>query len=73
MIKVYANSLLAVLNSRAVLGSNSRDVSDSTELSTSFQVARHPDNIFSQVSMLFLFCFIILSYACKKGSNTGKY
>ena len=52
MIKVYANSLLAVLNSRAVL-SNSRDVSDSTELSTSFHVARHSDNIFNQVSVLF--------------------
>ena len=61
MIKVYANSLLAVLNSRAVLGSNSRDASDSTELSTSFQVARHPDNVFSQVSMLsFLFYHVIL-------------
>lgn len=72
MIKVYANSLLAVLNSRAVLGSNSRDVSDSTELSTSFQVAHHPDNMFSQVSMLFM-GFIVLSYAGKKGSNTGKY
>jgi len=48
--KLYANSLLAVLNSRAVLGSNSRDVSDSSELSTSFHVARHQDNIYiSQV------------------------
>jgi len=47
--KLYANSLLAVLNSRAVLGSNSRDVSNSTELSASFHVARHSDNIFNQV------------------------
>ena len=58
MIIVYANSLLAVLNSRVALGSNSRNVSDSTELSTSFHVARHQDNIFlSRVSMPFFFWF----------------
>lgn len=71
MIKVYANSLLAVLNSRAALGSNSRNVSDSTELSASFHVARHQDNIvLSQVSALLY--FIMLSYPGKKDSNTGK-
>jgi len=45
--KLYANSLLAVLNSRVALGSNSRNVSDTTELSTSFHVAPHQDNIYS--------------------------
>jgi len=44
--KLYANSLLAVLNSRLALGSNSQDVSHSTELSTSFHVAPHQDNIY---------------------------
>jgi len=44
--KLYANSLLAVLNSRAALGSNSQNVSDSTEISTSFHVAPHQDNIY---------------------------
>ena len=54
MIIVYANSLLAVLNSRAALGGNLRNVSDSTELSASFHVAPHQDNIYlSQVSILF--------------------
>ena len=73
MIKVYANSLLAVLNSRAALESNSRNVSDSTELSTSFHVARHQDNIYlSQVGMSF-YIFIMLFYASKTGSNARKY
>ena len=55
MIKVYANSLLAVLNSRMALGSNSRNVSDSTELSTSFHVAPHQDNTYtSRVSIPFI-------------------
>ena len=55
MIKVYANSLLAVLNSRVALGSNSRNVSDSTELSTSFHVAPHQDNSYlGQVGCFFL-------------------
>jgi len=44
--KLYANSLLAVLNSRVALGSNSRDVSGSTEISTSFHVAPHQDNTY---------------------------
>jgi len=44
--KLYANSLLAVLNSRVALGSNSRNVSGSTELSTSFHVAPHQDDIY---------------------------
>jgi len=50
--KLYANSLLAVLNSRVMLDTNSRDASDSTELSTSFHasaVAHHQNNILSQV------------------------
>ena len=56
MIKVYANSLLAVLNSRAALGSNSQNVSDSTEISTSFHVAPHQDNTYlSQVSTVFIY------------------
>lgn len=60
-IIVYANSLLAVLNSRAALGSNSRDLSDSTVLSTSFHVVRHQDNIYlSQVSFFFLVYHVIL-------------
>jgi hypothetical protein len=43
--KVYANSLLAVLNSRVTLGSNSRDASDSTELSTGFHASvAHDEN-----------------------------
>jgi len=50
--KLYANSLLAVLNSRVVFGPNSRDVSDSTELSTNFHasaVAHHQNNVLSQI------------------------
>jgi hypothetical protein len=72
MIKVYANSLLAVLNSRALLGSNSRDgdVLDSSELSTSFHVTRHQDNIRSQVSILFLVLSCYLTQE-RKGPNTG--
>jgi hypothetical protein len=74
MITVYANSLLAVLNSRVALGSNSRNVTGSTELSTSFHVAPHQDNIYlGQVGMLFTLLFIMLSYAGKTGSNTRKY
>ena len=61
MIKVYANSLLAVLNSRAALGSNPRNVSDSTELSTSFHVAPHQDNSYlGQVSILSSIYHVIL-------------
>lgn len=55
MIKVYANSLLAVLNSRVALESNSRNVSDSTELSASFHVARHQDNIYLSQVMLSIY------------------
>jgi len=53
--KLYANSLLAVLNSRATLSlrSNVRETSDSAELSTSFRVTSavqsHQSNVLSQV------------------------
>ncbi|KAF8807037.1 hypothetical protein BYT27DRAFT_6617947 [Phlegmacium glaucopus] len=50
--KLYANSLLAVLNSRATLRSDSRGASDSTELSTSFHVTsavENHQNVLSQV------------------------
>lgn len=49
--KLYANSLLAVLNSRATVRSNSRKALDSMELSTSFHasaIENHQTNILSQ-------------------------
>lgn len=67
--KVYANSLLAVLNSRVKLR-NSRDALDSTELSTSFHASAVPNHILTQVCNSFFF-FVLLMHA-KKGSNKGE-
>ena len=75
IIKVYANSLLAVLNSRVVFGPNSRDASDSTELSTNFHasaVAHHRNNILSQVCnsyfILVLLCYLIHRERSERGT-----
>lgn len=63
--KVYANSLLAVLNSRVALESNSRDASGSTQLSTGFHVSPVADDDqnngdLSQVCITIIIIIVVL-------------